>query len=146
MGIIYTKKMSEELIKKRISLIQKILEIARKILGLQSKLEKIQLEEMIRKIAKEEGVDEEVLLAVIKCESGLDTRAINKNPNGTTDYGLCQFNDYWYWEKEKIINPITALNNPEMAVRIMAKMFKAGRAKDWICYKNAIYLKYLKIN
>lgn len=132
-------------IKKRIGIIQQMIDILRKVLGIQTQLEKIQLEEMIRKIAKEEGVDGEILLAVIKCESGLNPRAVNKNPNGTTDYGLCQFNDYWYWEKEKIISPEIALNNPEVAVRTMAKMFKKGRAKNWVCYSTGKYISYLKV-
>lgn len=122
-----------------------MLELLKKLLGFQIEFEKKQLEEMILRIAKEEEIDEELLLAVIKCESGLNPKAINKNPNGTIDYGICQFNDYWYWQKEKIIAPEVALNNPEVAVRTMAKMFKKGRAKDWVCFKTGKYLQYLKV-
>ena len=134
---------NENELKQQISLYQKMLDILRQLLGLQTQLEKKQLEEMILSIAKEEGVDGELLLATIKCESGLNPRCINKNPNGSTDFGLCQFNDVWYWQKEKVISPDDALNKPEKAVRIMAKMFKKGRAKDWVCFSTKRYISFL---
>ena len=135
----------EQNIKKQIGIIQKILDIFRQIFNLQTQLEKQQLEEMIRKIAKEEGVDDEVLLAVIKCESGLNPKAINKNPNGTTDYGIIQANSYWYIEKMRLLTIDEALNNPEKCVRIMAKRFKQGAADDWICFKTGRYIPFLKV-
>jgi len=133
----------ERKLKMQIGFIQKMLDILRQILGLQTKIEKLQLAEMIKRIAKEEEVDSEILLAVIRCESDLNPRAINKNPDGSTDYGLCQFNNYWYWTQEKIISPEEALYNPEKAVRVMAQCFKKGRAKDWICYRTGRYIGFL---
>lgn len=98
--------------------------------------ERIEMEIMIRVAARQEGLTrawEEVLLAVIKCESNLNPKAINKNRDGTTDYGLCQYNDYWY---KDVITPEEALNNPEKAVRIMCRQFKKGRASSKVFTKN----------
>ena len=126
----------------QISLIRRMLDILFKIAGLQTQLEKIQVEEMVRKIAANYAVDVETLVAVIKCESGMNPKAVNRNTNGTTDYGLCQFNDYWYRDK---ISPQTALNHPEIAVNVMCQAWVNGRAKDWICYRNGGYIKHLPV-
>jgi len=83
-------------------------------------------------------------LATIKCESNLNPKAINKNFDGSYDYGLCQFNSFWYIEKMKLLTKEEALNNPEKCVRIMAQRFKQGWAKDWICFKTAKYVSFLK--
>ena len=133
----------QQQLKKKISLIQQILDVMRKLLHLQTKLEKLKTEEMVRRICKEEELDigmENLVVATIWCESSMNPKAINKNKNGTIDYGLCQFNDYWYGS---VISPQEALNNPEKAVRIMCQQFKKGRAKDWICYRRGLYFKYL---
>ena len=107
-----------------------------------SQLKKWEVEQMVRLIAQEEGCDPDLIVAVIKCESGMDPDAVNRNPNGTTDYGLCQFNDYWY---RLIIDPWTALNCPEKAVRVMCRRFKAGYGADWLCYKSKKYISYLNV-
>lgn len=125
----------------KISWLQKQINILRKILHLQTMKEKILTEDMIRRVGSQYRVDVELLLAVIKCESGLNPRAINRNPNGTTDYGLCQFNDYYYRD---IITPEEALNKPEFAVATMCRMWEQGRQNDWICYRNKKYIQYLK--
>ena len=126
----------------RISKLQQILDVLRKLLGLTTQLEKLEMEQMVRRVAKEEGVDPDLIAAVIWCESGMNPRAIKRNPNGTTDYGLCQFNDYWY---RHIIDPGTALNRPEKAVRVMCQQFRAGHKADWICFRSAKYRKYLNV-
>lgn len=136
---------TENELKKEISRIQKILDLLRTLFSLQTRLEKIKIEIMIRETAREEGLSkywEDVLVAVIKAESGLNPKTINRNRNGTTDLGLCQFNDYWY---KSVISPYDALNNPEKAVRIMSRMFKEGRQNDWISYRTKSYIRYLTI-
>jgi len=125
----------------QISWIQKQIDILRKILHLQTMKEKMEMEDTIRRIAQAYSVDVDVLVAVLKCESGLNPRAVNRNSNGTTDYGLCQFNDYWYRD---IIAPEVALNMPETAVSIMCQMWEQGRQNDWICYRNKKYIQHLK--
>ena len=135
----------EEDLKKQITFIQRMLDILRKVLRLQTQLEKLKMEKKVRDICKFEGLAqplEDILVATIWCESGMNPKAINRNPNGTIDYGICQFNNYWYGN---VISPEDALNNPEKAVRIMCRQFKKGQAKDWICYRNKLYMKYLKV-
>lgn len=130
-------------LKKEIQRKRKLLDLLRKILGLMTLKEKAEMELMIREMAKEKGLREQttdILVAVIKCESGLNPRAINKNSNGTIDYGLCQFNDYWY---HNIISPEVALNNPKKAVEVMIEQLKKNRANDWICYRSKKYKEFL---
>ena len=131
-----------EIIKKKIGLIQQILDIVRQMFGIQTQLEKLQTEQMVRRIAANYKVDVEVLVATIKCESGMNPKAVNKNPNGTIDYGLCQFNDYWYGN---IISPKVALNQPEVAVNVMCQQWEKGRQSDWICHRNKKYTQYLNV-
>lgn len=63
-----------------------------------TKSDKEKIKELIRKIAKDYGVDPKLALKVAECESGLDPTATNRNPNGTIDRGLFQWNDYWHPE------------------------------------------------
>lgn len=101
---------------------------------------------MIRRICKEEGMSqtqEDIIVAVIKCESGLNPKAIGRNNNGTIDYGLCQYNSYWYIYNMKLITKDEALNNPEKCVRLMCQRFKKERANDWVCYGTKKYIKFL---
>lgn len=95
---------------------------------------------MIFRVCKEEGLSDDLtnqLYATICCESEFNPKAKRLNDNGTTDYGLCQFNDYWYIGPGKPIPSVeVALNDPEFCVRVMARQFKNGRAHDWICYRN----------
>ena len=129
-------------LRQRISKIQKILDLLRQLFGLQTQLEKLEWEEIARNIAGTHGIDEDIFAAVLYCESGMNPKAVNRNKNGTTDYGICQFNDYWYGS---IISPDEALNQPVKALNIMAKMWKKGRQKDWICYRNKKYIPWLQL-
>ena len=126
----------------KISRLQRILDILRRILSLQTRVEKLEMEQMVRAIAAKYDVDVEKLVAVIKCESGMNPNAVNRNKNGTTDFGLCQFNDYWYRD---IISPEIALHHPEVAVNIMCHAWVQGKAKDWICFRTGKYLKFFRV-
>lgn len=134
---------TEELqeLKSRLTLKQKILGIFQKILGLQTQLEKLQWEVVARKIARNFNIDEDVFVAVLYCESGMNPKAVNRNKNGTTDFGICQFNDYWYRD---VIDPETALHKPEVALTTMAGAWQNGRQNDWICFRNKKYIPWLK--
>ena len=115
-----------------------------KLLGLQKEVEKLRLEEMARKICKEQGLNqqqENELIATIWAESGFDPKAINKNRDGSLDIGLCQFNSYWYIFKG-LITREDALN-PETAVRVMARRWKKGYARDWYGYRDGKYLAFM---
>jgi len=102
--------------------------------------------ESFYKICKEEGVnadDTELLRKVINCESGFNPKAKLVNKNGTTDWGICQYNDYWYIGEGKPIASVDeAVNNPEKCIRVMIQQFRAGRLKDWVCYSAGKYLNY----
>jgi hypothetical protein len=99
----------------------------------------------IRVICDEEGLtlaQKNLICAVIQGESGFDISIVhpNNDPRHTTDYGLCQFNDYWYRDS---ITPDQALHDPEKAVRLMIKQYRGGRLKDWVAYSSGAYRKYL---
>lgn len=102
----------------------------------------------VRVICDEEGlsVDEKNLIAsVINCESGFNPRAVNVNQDKrqSTDYGICQYNDFWYRE---LISPDEALHNPEKSVRLMIEVFKGKHPgysiKNWICYEKGLFRKF----
>ncbi len=40
-------------------------------------------------------VSPSLAISIVDCESGGDPKAINYNTNGTSDYGLFQWNDIW---------------------------------------------------
>ena len=94
-----------------------------------------------RQMARKYGLDEKTFCATIEAESSWNPNAKLVNKNGTTDWGICQFNDYWY---KDLITPEKALNDPEFAIELMAKQWKKGRAMDWVAYKTGSYIKFLK--
>lgn len=99
----------------------------------------------VRVICDELGLsvaDKNLICAVIQCESGFNVNCVHPNQDArkSTDYGICQFNDYWY---KTLISPEDALHDPEKAVRLMISQFKKGQLKDWVCYKEGMYKKYL---
>lgn len=100
----------------------------------------------VRIICDEMGLtyaEKNLICQVINCESGFRTDARNDNKDGTADWGICQYNTYWYIGKGKPIASIEeAINNPEKCVRVMIKRFKEGGLKDWICYKHGLYKSY----
>lgn len=109
-------------------------------------LVRLKMRLLVRKVCKEEGLNEQEtakIMATIECESGFNSKAINRNPNGTVDYGLCQWNSYWAWKKEKIIHPDEALHNPEKAVRLMIQYYKQGKLKRWNCYRWGLWRRHL---
>lgn len=127
-------------LKRQLTRKKKILDIFRRMLRLQTQLEKLQWEAVARKIAANHNIAQDVFVAVLYCESGMNPKAVNRNKNGTTDYGIAQFNDYWYRDA---IDPMTALNKPEVALNVMARAWQRGRQKDWICYRNKKYEAFL---
>ena len=129
------------ILRTKLSLLEKILDILRKIFLLQTKKEKLEWEKIAYAIGKNYKIDIEAFVATIWAESEMNPNATNYNKDGTTDYGICQFNDYWYKDK---ITPYDAINDPELALNIMAQMWEKGRQKDWIAYRSGAYKKYLK--
>jgi hypothetical protein len=84
------------------------------------------IEEMIRRIAKEEGVDPDLAVRVARCESNLDPNAKNINNDGTIDRGLYQWNDFWHPE----VSDDDAYD-PEKATRLFCKAVKEGHLNWW---------------
>jgi len=98
-----------------------------------------------RVICDEEGLsvtDKNKLCQVLNCESGFKINAYNDNGK-TKDWGICQYNDYWYIGQGKPIASVEeALSNPEKCVRVFISQFKKGRLKDWVCYSSGKYKNY----
>jgi hypothetical protein len=109
------------------------------------------VEKSIIKICKSDGLTDDetkIICAVIECESGFNPMAINKNKDKggnitSIDYGLCQYNDYWYSQKMKLITTRGALYDPEKSVRLMIKRYRQGFLKDWVCYNTGKYRNFM---
>jgi len=91
----------------------------------------------VRVICDEEGLNVDMknrLCETVKCESNFDPLTVHFNVNGTRDCGIAQFSERYYLKYNNMTCE-DAVSNPEKCIRIMAKAFKNGRAKDWICYR-----------
>lgn len=107
-----------------------------------------------RAICKEEGLTLEqtnTLVATVQGESQFNTQAVNRNiaKDGktvlSTDWGICQINDYYHIGQGKSFPSVTfVLSNPDACIRWMCKQWKLGNRNWWIAYKNGSYKKYLE--
>jgi len=84
------------------------------------------IEQLIRRIARKNEVDEELAVAVARCESGLKKDAINTNTTGTKDRGLYQWNNYFHPE----ITDQMAYD-PEIACQKFCEAVNAGHLSWW---------------
>jgi hypothetical protein len=79
--------------------------------------------------------------------SGKPTIHENRRKDGSlssTDWGICQINDYWHIGPKKTFPSVDYLMaNPQKAVEFMIQMYKAGNLKLWIAYSSGAYKKYL---
>lgn len=88
------------------------------------------------------------MLATLMFEAGFNNTLTNKNKNAkgvvtSTDWGLCQINDYWHIGKNKSFPSVEyVLANPDKVVMWMADMWKAGKGKLWVAYSGGYYKKY----
>ena len=94
--------MVQEILDRRykISIFTTMVDLLRKVLRLQTELEKRKMEEMARRVCKETGLtkpQEDALVATLWCESDMNPKAVNKNRNGSIDLGIAQFNDGPPW-------------------------------------------------
>lgn len=65
----------------------------------------------------------------------------------STDWGICQVNDYWHIGPKKDFPSVDfVMANPEKAVRWAALLFKQGQADMWDSHKSGAYEKYLPQN
>lgn len=103
----------------------------------------------VRVICDEEGLpvsQKNELCATIACETKgtFDPKIIHKNDNGTTDFGICQINDYWNIGTGKPFpSSDYVLTHPEECVRWMCKKWKQGQQYLWSCYRFNLYKDYL---
>jgi hypothetical protein len=84
------------------------------------------VEQIIRKICMEEGVDSELALRVAKCESNLNPSAVHENAPDSIDRGLFQINSKYHPD----ITPSQAYD-PVFSTRFFCKAFKAGNLGWW---------------
>jgi hypothetical protein len=74
-------------------------------------------------------------------------KGVNRGPNGevlSTDWGLCQINDYYHIGKNKDFPSVDyVLQNPDKVVQWMISMYKHGLLKQWVSYSSKAYLKWL---
>lgn len=89
------------------------------------------VEELIRKIARQENVDPDLAVKIARCESGLNPAAKNINANGSIDRGVFQWNDKYHPE----INDSAAYDT-ERATRAFCKAFKNGNIDWWNASKS----------
>ncbi len=91
----------------------------------------------------------DIICATIMGESGFKNSAINKNLRAdgslaSTDWGLCQVNDYYHVGPGRRFTSVEyLLANPGEVVSWMVDMYKAGHLDRWIAYKNNSYKKFL---
>lgn len=92
----------------------------------------------------------DIICAVIMGESQFYNDVVNKNKDPktgqvtSTDWGICQINDYWHIGQGKDFPSVQyVLDNPEMAVRWMINMYKAGKINLWCAYVNGSYKRWL---
>jgi len=89
------------------------------------------------------------ICATIYGESEFNNNAVcrNKNKKGevtSSDWGICQINDYWHCGKGKTFpSSDYVVAHPEKAVMFMIKMYKAGQIDLWIAHKSKRYLKFI---
>lgn len=99
------------------------------------------MEKLIRDVFKEDA-DKALLLLKGRgkgtCSENktLDPKAVNRNGNGSTDFGLFQINDHWNGFKQPKRND-QMLFDPEINVRIAYRLFiDSGKSfKLWTCGK-----------
>lgn len=130
----------------------KLLKIFRLLKEIGKALKRIKNQFLFLTICEEQNLaqeDTDIMAAIIMAESRWNDKAIGYNRNGTVDYGLVQWNNYWSWTREQIIHPDVALNNPRVAIEKMIDIFKQyGYGKNglgrWTTFSSGIYLKFLK--
>jgi len=88
------------------------------------------VDEIIKRVAKNEGVDSSLAVRIAKCESGLNPAIQHFNSDGSVDRGLYQINSKWHPE-------ITAniAFDAEKSTQFFCQAFKAGHLSWWSASK-----------
>lgn len=87
-------------------------------------------EDIVVRVAKEQGISWLLAVRVIECESRWNKYFSERMKDGSKDRGLFAFNDSpkrygWVTDDEAF--------NPEIATMIFAQEVKAGNLKNWLC-------------
>lgn len=101
------------------------------------------MQQMVRRKCKEHGLNlkqSNELYNTVKCESGFNPKAKFENRKDgkvwSTDWGICQINDYWWIGKGKRFPSIEyVLENPGACIDWMCEQFKAGNEYYWVCWQ-----------
>ena len=62
-----------------------------------------------------------VFVAIARCESYLDPKAVHLNPDGSKDHGLWQINDRWWEPLFEDADPYNPVENAAMAAAVYAE-------------------------
>ena len=102
----------------------------------------------VRVICDLEGLSleqKDILTSCVWVESEFNVHAKmeNKDKLGriwSVDNGICQWNTYFHGTE---ITPDQAVNDPEMAVRLMCSYWKAGKENQWVSFTSNAYKAHL---
>ncbi len=122
----------------------KIIKITLQTVNIFKQIKLLLIELKVRKMLEAKGLTEgqcDLLVAVLKAESGLNTKAINKNRDGSTDYGIAQYNDRWYIPKYLSIQE--ALNDLQKCIDIFVMRYRQGHLRDWYGFRYGFFRKFL---
>ncbi len=92
------------------------------------------------------------ICACIYQESRFNNAALNHNKNSSgvttsTDYGICQINDYFHIGAGKTFPSLPyVLNNPDKVVTWMIQCMKKGQLSMWVSYSSGAYKQWLLPN
>ena len=92
-----------------------------------------------------------IITACIEQESDFWPGAVGKpNPNGTRDWGICQFNDgklhgvpLWIGPGAAFPSTDFVLQNPRECVELMINLYKEGKIGLWSSFCTGAYLKFM---
>ena len=84
------------------------------------------IESRVRGVARDMGVDSDLTVRVMVCESGADPQAVNVNKDGSKDRGLFQWNNKWHPD---ITDEIAF--DVEKSTKEFCKAVKAGKLSWW---------------
>lgn len=104
-----------------------------------------------------EYLAKDVICACIEVESQFYNYLPSGNPTkhqnivggkvSSTDWGICQINDYYHIGKGKDFPSVDyVMANPDKAVQFMIDCYKAGELKLWVSYSSGQYLANLPQN
>jgi hypothetical protein len=96
--------------------------------------------DLMKKYGEQYGVDWRLALAVAKCESNLDPKALNINPDGSRDRGLFQINSKYHYT----ISDEQAFD-PEFSIKFFYEKVKQDQLYLWNTSKSCWEKEYERL-